>query len=166
MQISLGNPFVLSLIKVKNEYISFRIFKVYIAILHQFLFSALLHFTDYSFNSPLMALNSINAIIGLITIVYISLQLLSISSSKIKEQNKWLYFYQDSKIQFWAANFRSFQINRIMFYIFTIVVALNYPQVQSILLQMSSCFYLCYILKSIESKYEHTKLITREFYLF
>ncbi|CAD8128680.1 unnamed protein product [Paramecium sonneborni] len=152
--------------KFKQQYFSFGIFKVYIAILHQLLFSAFLQFPDYSFNSPLMVVNSINAIIGLMVIIYIGLQLLSITSSKIKDKNKWLYFYQDQKLQFWAANFRPFQIYRIMFYIFTIVVALNYPQVQSILLSMSSFFYLSYILKfkPIQSNYEYAKLMSREFF--
>ncbi|CAD8132525.1 unnamed protein product [Paramecium octaurelia] len=152
--------------KFKNEYFSFGIFKVYFAILHQLLFSTLLQFPDYSFNSPLKAFNSINAIIGLVIIVYISLQLLSITSANKKDRQKWLYFYQDSKSEFWAANYRSFQIYRIMFYIVTIVVALDYPQVQSILLSMFSIFYLSYLLKykPLQSMYEYAKLISREFF--
>ncbi|CAD8072797.1 unnamed protein product [Paramecium sonneborni] len=150
--------------KFKNEYFSFGIFKVYLTILHQFLFSVLLQYPDYSFDSPLMILNSVNAIIGLMLISYISLQLLSITSSNIKDKQKWKYFYQDSVPQFWAVNYKSFQIYKIMIYIFVIVKAINYPEVQSIILSMSSIFYLGYLLKfkPIQSKYEYIKLIFRE----
>ncbi|CAD8095623.1 unnamed protein product [Paramecium sonneborni] len=152
-------------LKFKNEYYSFGIIKVYQAILHQFLFSVLLQFPEYHFNSPLMIFNSINAIIGLVIVSYIGLQLLSITSLKIKDQKKWKYFYQDSKAQFWAANYKSFQIYKTMFYIFIIVEAFEYPQIQSILLSMSSLFNLGYILKfrPLKSKYEYSKIISREF---
>ncbi|CAD8093432.1 unnamed protein product [Paramecium sonneborni] len=150
--------------KFRNEYFSFGIFKVYLAILHQLFFSVLLQFPDYSFNSPLMILNSVNAIIGLILISYFSLQLLSITQSKIKDKKKWKYFYQDSLPHFWAVNYKSFQIYKIMIYIFLIVEAINYPEIQSILLSMSSVFYLGYLFKfkPLQSQYEYIKLILRE----
>ncbi|CAD8154790.1 unnamed protein product [Paramecium octaurelia] len=155
-----------SALKFKNEYFSLGIFNVYQAILHQFVFSSFLQFPDYNFNSPFQIFNSINAIISLLFISVTSLCLMSITCTLIKDKQKWKYFLKDSKMEFWAANCKSFLIYRIIIYIFIIVKFIDYPQVQSLLLSMQSFFYLIYLIKfaPLQSPYDLTKLKYREFF--
>ncbi|CAK76405.1 unnamed protein product (macronuclear) [Paramecium tetraurelia] len=156
----------LSALKFKNEYFSFGIFNVYQAILHQFVFSSFLQFPDYNFNSPFQIFNSINAIISLLFISVTSLYLMSITCTLIKDKQKWKYFLKDSKMEFWAANCKSFLLYRIIVYIFIIVKFIDYPQVQSLLLSMQSFFYLIYLIKfaPLQSPYDLNKLKYREFF--
>ncbi|CAD8166678.1 unnamed protein product [Paramecium octaurelia] len=151
--------------KLKIEYFSFGIFQVYQAILHQLTFSVLLQFPSYTFDSPFAIFNSVNAILGLGFIIIANFPLLSITTIKIKNYRKWKYFYSESKTQFWAGQFKSFQIYKILFYIFIITKLINYPEAQSILLSMQSLFFLIYIIrfKPLKSVFELTKLVCKEF---
>ncbi|CAD8102878.1 unnamed protein product [Paramecium sonneborni] len=152
---------------LKIEYFSLGIFKVYQAILHQFMFSVLVQFPNYKFDTPFEIFNSINAILGLLFIVIANIPLLSITSSKIKNLRKWKYFYHESKPHFWALQFRPFLIYRILFYILIIVKLIDYPEAQSILLSMQSFFFLIYLIKFKPQKcvFEMIKLMCREFLL-
>ncbi|CAD8104762.1 unnamed protein product [Paramecium sonneborni] len=154
-------------LKEKKEYFSNGIFKMYFAILHQFMFSAILQFPNYKFDSLFSIFNSINAILGLIFIATTNLQLLQITTVKIKNKLKWKYFYNEAKNEFWAGQFRSFQIYRIFSYIFTIVKLRNYPEAQSILLSIQSLLFFIYMIKfkPLKSPFELYKLICREFLL-
>ncbi|CAD8196471.1 unnamed protein product [Paramecium octaurelia] len=151
--------------KQKMEYFSLGVFQVYQAILHQLTFSVLLQFPCYVFDSPFAILNSLNAILGLGFIIIANFPLLSITTINIKNQRKWKYFYSESKTQFWAGQFKSFQIYKIIFYIFIITELINYPEAQSILLSMQSLFFLIYLIrfKPLKSFLELTKLICKEF---
>ncbi|CAD8149832.1 unnamed protein product [Paramecium octaurelia] len=151
--------------KQKIEYFSLGIFQVYQAILHQLTFSVLLQFPNYTFDSPFTILNSVNAILGLGFILIANIHLLSITTIKIKNQRKWRYFYSESKTQFWACQFKSFQIYKILFFIFIITELINYPEAQSILLSMKSLFFLIYLIKfkPLKSFFELTKLVCKEF---
>ncbi|CAD8129151.1 unnamed protein product [Paramecium sonneborni] len=152
---------------LKIEYFSLGIFKVYQAILHQFLFSAILQFPNYTFDSLFEIFNSINAIIGLLFIIIATFPLLSITSSKIKNQRKWKYFYFESNSQFWVLQFKPFQIFRTLFYILIIVKLINFPEAQSILLSTQSFLFMIYLIKfkPLKSVYELSKLICRELLL-
>ncbi|CAD8157761.1 unnamed protein product [Paramecium pentaurelia] len=154
-------------LKQKIEYFSLGIFKVYLAILHQFMFSAILQFPNYKFDSVFAIFNSINAIFGLLIILISTLNLLSITAAKIKNKRKWKYFFQDTETKFWAIQFKSFQFYRILFYIFIIVEFINYPEAQSILLSIQSMLFLVYLIrfKPLKSLFELSKLILREFLL-
>ncbi|CAD8195876.1 unnamed protein product [Paramecium pentaurelia] len=151
-------------LKLKIEYFSLGIYKVYQAILHQLLFSTLLQFPNYKFNNSFEILNSVNAILGLLFILMATFPLLSITSAQIKDLRKWKYFHYESKTQFWAAQCRSFQIYRTLFYILIIVQFINYPEAQSILLSMLSFLHLIYLVKfqPLLSPFELSKLICRE----
>ncbi|CAD8101520.1 unnamed protein product [Paramecium sonneborni] len=151
----------------KIEYLSVGVFRVYYAILHQFMFSVSLQFPNYKFDTSFEIFNSVNAICGLLFIVIANIQLLSITSSKIKNESKWKYFYQESKTHFWALQLKSFQIYRILFYILIIVKLIDYPEAQSILLSIQSFLFLTYLIKFKPQKcvFEMVKLICREFLL-
>ncbi|CAD8103015.1 unnamed protein product [Paramecium primaurelia] len=153
--------------KIKNDYFSFGIFQLYFTILHQFTFSTLLQFPDYSFETLFETFNSLNAVIALFVIIFISFQVLSITSSPIKNRSKWKYFFQGSRSQFWALQFKSFQIFRVKFYIFVIVTCINYPEIQSILLSMQSLCFLIYLYKfrPLTSNFDLVKLMIRESFL-
>ncbi|CAD8124659.1 unnamed protein product [Paramecium sonneborni] len=109
-------------LKIKNNYFSLGIFQLYFTILHQLSFSTFIQFPDYTFQSVFEFFNSINAAIALIMILFCCLKMLSITSASIRNISKWKYFYLGSKTQFWAINFKSFQIFRIKFYIFIITL--------------------------------------------
>ncbi|CAD8156917.1 unnamed protein product [Paramecium octaurelia] len=151
-------------LKLKFEYFSLGIFKLYQAILHQLIFSTLLQFPNYQFNSAFEIFNSINAMMGLLFVCFVAFNLFTITSAEIKDLRKWKYFYFESKTSFWQVQCKSFQIYRVLFYIMIIVQLMNYPEAQSILLSMLSFFYLIYLIKykPLQSQYELRKLICRE----
>ncbi|CAK69618.1 unnamed protein product (macronuclear) [Paramecium tetraurelia] len=151
-------------LQLKFEYFSLGIFKLYQAILHQLIFSTLLQFPNYQFNSAFEIFNSINAIVGLLFVSFVTFNLFTITSAQIKDQRKWKYFYFESKTSFWQVHCKSFQIYRVLFYIMIIVQLMNYPEAQSILLSMLSFFYLIYLIKfkPLQSQFELLKLIFRE----
>ncbi|CAD8109131.1 unnamed protein product [Paramecium sonneborni] len=151
----------------KREYFSNGIFKVYFAILHQFMFSSILQFPNYQFDSLFSIFNSINSIFGLMLILISNLSLLQITTAKIKDICKWKYFYIETNTGFWAAQFKAFQIYRILCYIFIIVKLRDYPEAQSILLSIQSLLFLIYMIKfkPLKSLFELSKLICREFLL-
>ncbi|CAD8097693.1 unnamed protein product [Paramecium sonneborni] len=153
---------------VKKHYFSLGVFQLFYSSLHQLLFSALLQFPDYTFNSLFEIINSVAAFVSLLIQIQIFLKLLSITTTQIKDKIKWKYFFQDQKTQYWAANFKSFQIFRIISYITIIVKLIKFPEAQSILLSMQSLFYLIYLIifRPIQSNYDLAKLICREIILF
>ncbi|CAD8119567.1 unnamed protein product [Paramecium sonneborni] len=150
--------------KVKNYYFSLGIYQLFYSTLHQLLFSTLLQFPEYTFNSIFEIINSIAAFISLQFLIYIFVSLLSITSSQIQDKQKWRYFFQDTKTQFWARNFKPFQIYKTIFYITIIVKFIEYPEAQSVLLSMQSLFYLIYLIhfRPIMSNFELAKLFCRE----
>ncbi|CAK90081.1 unnamed protein product, partial (macronuclear) [Paramecium tetraurelia] len=93
-------------VKQKQEYFSLGIFKVYLAILHQFMFSVMLQFPNYNFSSPFEFFNSINAIFGLMLILISTINLLSITTVQIKDIRRWKHFFTETKTQFWALQFK------------------------------------------------------------
>ncbi|CAD8059006.1 unnamed protein product [Paramecium sonneborni] len=151
----------------KQEYFSNGIFKLYFAILHQFMFSAILQFPNYQFDSLFSIFNSINAIFGLLLILISNLQLLQITTAKIKNIWKWKYFYYETKKGFWATQFKPFQFYKIFSYIFIIVKLRDIPEAQSILLSIQSLLFFIYMIKfkPLKSLFELSKLICREFLL-
>ncbi|CAD8101523.1 unnamed protein product [Paramecium sonneborni] len=159
--------FFLTCLKLKLLFFREIIFQAYYSIIHQLTFSALLQFPNYQFNTFFNIINSANAILALILIITISFKLIAITSSSIKNKNKWRYFYQGIQGRFWGTNFKSFQILRIQFYITIIVEFMNYPEVQSILLSMLSFYFLIFIIKfkPLKSKYEFFKQIFKELFL-
>ncbi|CAD8042898.1 unnamed protein product [Paramecium primaurelia] len=152
-------------LKMKFEYFSKTIFQVYLTILHQFLFSTFMQFPNYSFESFFEALNSINSLFAIGLIIFINFKSLSITSQQIKNVNKWKFFFEESKSQFWASNYKSFQLYRVTIYIFLIVFFMNQPEIQTILLSLQSLIYLLYLYKvqPLKSQSEYIKLILREF---
>ncbi|CAK77967.1 unnamed protein product (macronuclear) [Paramecium tetraurelia] len=150
--------------KLKNYYFSSGVFQLFYSTLQQQLFSTLLQFPEYSFNSIFEIINSVAALGSLLFLISIFVRLLSITTTEIKNKQKWKYFFQDSKTGFWAANFKPFQIYRSACYIIIITIFIEYPQAQSVLLSMQSFFYLHYLIlvKPIKSNYEIAKLICRE----
>ncbi|CAD8094674.1 unnamed protein product [Paramecium primaurelia] len=150
--------------KVKNYYFSQGIYQLFYSTLHQLVFSTLLQFPEYTFNSIFEIINSIVALTSLLFLIQIFFRLLSITTSQIKDKQKWKYFFQDSKIEFWASNFKPFQIYRTVFYITIIVEFIRYPEAQSILLSMQSLFYLIYLIffRPIKSNFDLIKLLFRE----
>ncbi|CAD8198825.1 unnamed protein product [Paramecium pentaurelia] len=149
---------------IKKHYFTFGVFQVFYSTLHQQLFSTLLQFPYYNFDSPFEVINSIAALVSLIFLFQIFFKLLSITTSQIKDKQKWKYFFQDSKTEYWAANFKSFQIYRTALYIIIITKFMKYPEAQSVLLSMQSLFYSIYLIhfRPIKSKFELAKLICRE----
>ncbi|CAD8179767.1 unnamed protein product [Paramecium pentaurelia] len=154
-------------LRLKIQYFQQGIFQMYYSILHQLLFSALLQFPDYTFKSAFDIFNSINAITVLLFILLSTIQLLSITATKINDKRKWKYFYTDYIDRFWAKNYKSFQIYRVILYIFIIVAFIDFPELQSILLSMLSIIYLIYLIsnKPVRSKYDFIKLILKETFL-
>ncbi|CAD8158129.1 unnamed protein product [Paramecium octaurelia] len=150
--------------KLKNYYFSSGIVQIFYSTLQQLLFSTLLQFPEYQFNSIFEIINSVAALGSLLFLISIFFRLLSITTTQIKNKQKWKYFFQDSKTEFWAANFKPFQIYRSAFYITIITELIGYPQAQSVLLSMQSFFYLHYLIlfRPIKSNYEMVKLICRE----
>ncbi|CAK57239.1 unnamed protein product (macronuclear) [Paramecium tetraurelia] len=152
-------------VKLKHQFFSKDIFQVYLTILHQLLFSAFMQFPNYSFQSFFEAFNSLNSLLALGLIMVVNFKSLDITSQKIKNKRKWKYFFEESKSEFWAANFKSFSIYRINAYIFVVVFLINWPEVQSIFLSIQSLVYLIYLctVKPLISNNEYIKLIFREF---
>ncbi|CAD8206369.1 unnamed protein product [Paramecium octaurelia] len=152
-------------VKLKHEFFTKNIFQVYLTILHQLLFSAFMQFPNYNFQSFFEAFNSLNSLLALGLIMVVNFKSLDITSQKIKDKRKWKYFFEESKSEFWAVNFKSFSIYRINAYIFVIVFLINWPEVQSILLCIQSLAYLIYLctVKPLISNNEYIKLIFREF---
>ncbi|CAD8106491.1 unnamed protein product [Paramecium sonneborni] len=154
---------------LKFKLLFFRevIFQTYFTIVHQLTFSALLQFPNYQFSSLFDIFNSVNAILALILIIQISFKSIAITSSLIKNKNKWRYFFNGIQGSFWGINFKSLQILRIQFYIAIIVWFMNYPEVQSILLSMLSFYSLIFIIKfkPLKSRYDFSKLIFKELFL-
>ncbi|CAD8086046.1 unnamed protein product [Paramecium primaurelia] len=85
----------------KQYYFSLGVFQLFYSTLHQQLFSTLLQFPIYNFDSLFEIINRISALGSLIFLVQILLKLLSITTSKIKDKQKWKYFFQDTKTEFW-----------------------------------------------------------------
>ncbi|CAD8101960.1 unnamed protein product [Paramecium sonneborni] len=155
-------------LKLKHEYFTKDIFQVYLTILHQLLFSIFIQFPNYSFQSFFEVINSINSLFALGLIMFVSFKSLSITSQKIKNKTKWKFFFEQSKSQFWAANFKTFQIYRVTSYIFVIVFLMNEPQIQSIFLSIQSLTYLIYLCREqpLKQKSESIKLLNKEFLFF
>ncbi|CAK61926.1 unnamed protein product (macronuclear) [Paramecium tetraurelia] len=153
--------------KMKNNYFSQGIFQLYFTILHQLAFSAFLQFPDYTFETLFESLNSLNAMLGLLLIIFVSFKVLSITSSPIRNMSRWKYFYLGSRCQYWSLHYKSLQILKVKFYIFVIVICMNYPEIQSILLSMQSLCYLIYLFKfrPITSNFDLVKLMIRESFL-
>ncbi|CAD8155329.1 unnamed protein product [Paramecium pentaurelia] len=154
-------------LRLKIKYLSFGIFQMYYSILHQLIFSALLQFPNYTFDSAFNIFNSINAIIALLFILFSTIKLFSITTNNIKDVRKWKYFFNEKINGFWTKNYKSFQICRVIFYIFNIVAFIDYPELQSILLSMSSAIYLIYLIQNnpLRSQYDFIKLIFKETFL-
>ncbi|CAD8188506.1 unnamed protein product [Paramecium octaurelia] len=153
--------------KMKNDYFSQGIFQLYFTILHQLTFSSFLQFPDYNFETLFESFNSLNAMLGLLLIILVSFKVLSITSSPIKNMSRWKYFYLGSRCQYWSLHYKSLQILKVKFYIFVIVICMNYPEIQSILLSMQSLCYLIYLFKfrPITSNFDLVKLMIRESFL-
>ncbi|CAD8151592.1 unnamed protein product [Paramecium pentaurelia] len=151
----------------KIEYFSLGVFKVFQAILHQTIFSLLIEFPNYPFNSPIEIFSSVNAVFGLLFLLKTIYPFFSITSTQIKNYNKWKYFFYESKSPFWAAQYKSFQIFRVIFFILIIVKLINYPEAQSILISMQSTFFGIYLIRfqPLKSKFELSKIIFKEFLL-
>ncbi|CAD8131349.1 unnamed protein product [Paramecium sonneborni] len=111
-----------------------------------------------------LLINIIIALASLLFLIKIFLRLLTITTSTIKDKQKWKYFFQDSKTQFWSGNFKPFQIYRTVYYITIIVELIQYPEAQSILLSMQSLFYLIYLIyfRPLISNFYLAKLLCRE----
>ncbi|CAD8081313.1 unnamed protein product [Paramecium sonneborni] len=101
------------------------------------------NFQNETFNTIFESINSINAIFSLILIVLLNFKSLSITSSKIINKNKWRYLFEGSNANFWAVNFKSFQIYKVQCYLIIIVQLKNYPEAQSILLQHYHLYIQC-----------------------
>ncbi|CAD8187652.1 unnamed protein product [Paramecium octaurelia] len=150
--------------KLKVNYFTLGVFQLFYSTLHQLLFSTLLQFPNYSFDSPFGIVNSIAAFSSLILLIHIFCNQLSITTAQIKDKQKWKYYFEENKNQFWADNYKPFQIYRIAIYITIITKLIRYPEAQSVLLSMQAMLYLIYLIrfKPMKSNFELAKLICRE----